>query len=199
MYTLGISTWFIGVVTTPILVAGTALNIDAVASGQSPTQIVCYETIYALSLIALGGTGGTLPLNVMMLRSKSKRLKTLAKICIGPSLFNINEPINFGTPIVFNPLLMLPMWINSITSPIIIWFAMKWGLLAIPGAAMTTGQVPAPIGYILITGDFRALLFYVGIFVLFWLTWLPFFKVFERNVLIEDAEEVSAGEFIEEV
>lgn len=188
LYTLGISTWFIGGVTTPILMAGTAANIAAVAAGEMPTQIVCYETIYALSLISLGGTGGTLPLNIMMLFSKSKRLKSLARICIGPSIFNINEPITFGTPIVFNPLLMLPMWINSITGPLIVWFAMKWNLLSIPAATMTTGQVPAPFGYIIITGDFRALLFYVLVFALFYITWLPFFKVYEKNVVAEELE-----------
>lgn len=181
LYTLGISTWFIGGVTTPILMAGTAANIAAAANGEVATSIVCYETIYALSLIALGGTGGTLPLNIMMLFSKSKRLKALGRVCLGPSIFNINEPITFGTPIVFNPLLMLPMWINSITAPIIIWFVMKATLLAVPAAAMTTGQVPAPFGYIIITGDFRALLFYVAIFALFWITWLPFFKVYEKR------------------
>lgn len=191
-YTLGISTWFIGAVTTPILMSGTAANIAAVGDHHAATYIVCYETIYALSLIALGGTGGTLPLNVMMLRSKSKRLKTLGRICIGPSMFNINEPLNFGIPIVFNPLLMLPMWINSIISPIIIWFAMKWSLLTIPGAAMTTGQFPAPIGYILITGDFRSLIFYVIVFALFWFTWVPFFKVYERKVINEEVEETTS-------
>lgn len=183
LYSLGISTWFIGGITTPILLAGTAANIAAVASGKAPTEVVCYETIYALSLISLGGTGGTLPLNIMMLLSKSKRLKALGKVCLGPSIFNINEPVNFGAPIVFNPLLMLPMWVNSITAPVLIWFAMKTSMLAIPAATLTTGQVPAPIGYILITGDFRAVIYYVIVFALFWFTWLPFFKVFEKNEL----------------
>ena len=51
LYTLGISTWFIGVVTTPILMAGTAANIEAVANGQPAQYIVCYETIYVLALV----------------------------------------------------------------------------------------------------------------------------------------------------
>ncbi|WP_461225724.1 PTS sugar transporter subunit IIC [Lacticaseibacillus suihuaensis] len=187
-FTLGISTWFIGAVTTPILMAGTAANIQAAAAGHAIPYIVCYESIYALSLIVLGGAGGTLPLNIMMLRSKSKRLRTLAKICLGPSLFNINEPIAFGTPIVFNPLLMPPMWINSILSAIIVWFAMKWHFLTIPSAALTTGQFPAPFGYIVITRDFRALLFYVLIFALLWLIWLPFFKVYEHNELAKEQD-----------
>ena len=141
LYTMGISTWFISAITTPILMSGTAANIAAVANGLPPENIVCYETVYALSLISLGGSGGTLPLNVLLMFSKTKKLKTLGRICIGSSIFNINEPLMFGTPVIFNPLLMLPAWINSIVGPIIIWIAMKIGWLAIPGAMMTSGQV----------------------------------------------------------
>ena len=185
LYTMGISTWFISAITTPILMSGTAANIAAVANGLPPENIVCYETVYALSLISLGGSGGTLPLNVLLMFSKTKKLKTLGRICIGSSIFNINEPLMFGTPVVFNPLLMLPAWINSIVGPIIIWIAMKIGWLAIPGAMMTSGQVPAPFGYILITGDFRALIFYVVLFVIYFMTWYPFFKVYEKQVVKE--------------
>lgn len=104
LYSMGISTWFLGTFTTPILMAGTAANLAQVAAGQTATNIVCYETIYLLSLMTLGGQGCTLTLNVHMLLSKSKRLKSLGKVCIGPSIFNINEPVVFGAPIVFNPI-----------------------------------------------------------------------------------------------
>lgn len=189
MYSLGISTWFVSAFTTPILMAGTAANVAAVAAGEIATSIVCYETIYVLSLVALGGTGCTLTLNVMMLFSKSKRLKTMGRISIGPSIFNINEPVVFGTPVVLNPLLMVPMWINSIVTPIIIWFAMSAGLLTVPAASVTTGQIPAPFGYIMVTGDFRALIFLVIIFALTWVIWSPFFKVYEKQVIAEEALE----------
>ena len=44
----------------------------------------------------MGGLGGTLPLNFLMLfKCKSKKLKTMGKICIGPSIFNINDPTWF--------------------------------------------------------------------------------------------------------
>ncbi|MEY8351801.1 PTS transporter subunit EIIC [Lachnospiraceae bacterium 54-53] len=191
LFSMGISTWFFGAVSTPILLAGTAANIAAAAAGAKPPYIVCYETIYALSLIPLGGTGATLPLNLMMMFSKSARLKTMGRIFIGPSIFNINEPITFGAPVVFNPLLMLPMWINSITGPVIIWFAMKLNALAVPAAAITTGQVPAPVAYLLITSDFRALIFYIILFIVYWVTWYPFFKVYEKKVIKEEREETN--------
>ena len=192
LYSMGISTWFLGTFTTPILMAGTAANLAQVAAGQTPTNIVCYETIYLLSLMTLGGQGCTLTLNVHMLLSKSKRLKSLGKVCIGPSIFNINEPVVFGAPIVFNPILMLPMWINTLVSAVIIWFVMSWGWLDVPAASVTTGQIPAPIGYIIVTGDWCAIIFWVLIFVVTFLIWKPFFKVYEKQVMKEEAEEEAA-------
>lgn len=192
LYSMGISTWFLGTFTTPILMAGTAANLAQVAAGQTATNIVCYETIYLLSLMTLGGQGCTLTLNVHMLLSKSKRLRSLGKVCIGPSIFNINEPVVFGAPIVFNPILMLPMWINTLVSAVIIWFVMSWGWLAVPAASVTTGQIPAPIGYIIVTGDWRAIIFWVLIFVVTFLIWKPFFKVYEKQVMKEEAEEEAA-------
>ena len=192
LYSMGISTWFLGTFTTPILMAGTAANLAQVAAGQTPTNIVCYETIYLLSLMTLGGQGCTLTLNVHMLLSKSKRLKSLGKVCIGPSIFNINEPVVFGAPIVFNPILMLPMWINTLVSAVIIWFVMSWGWLDVPAASVTTGQIPAPIGYIIVTGDWRAIIFWVLIFVVTFLIWKPFFKGYEKQVMKEEAEEEAA-------
>ena len=192
LYSMGISTWFLGTFTTPILMAGTAANLAQVAAGQTATNIVCYETIYLLSLMTLGGQGCTLTLNVHMLLSKSKRLKSLGKVCIGPSIFNINEPVVFGAPIVFNPILMLPMWINTLVSAVIIWFVMSWGWLAVPAASVTTGQIPAPIGYIIVTGDWRAIIFWVLIFVVTFLIWKPFFKVYEKQIMKKEAEEEAA-------
>lgn len=191
LYSMGISSWFVSAFTTPILMAGTALNVAAAAAGQEPTVIVCYETIYLLCFATLGGTGCTLPLNVMMMFSKSERLKTTGRICIAPSIFNINEPVVFGAPIVFNPLLMLPMWVNSIASALLTWFLMSAHLLKVPAASVTTGQIPAPIGYIMVTGDFRALLWLVVDFAMCWAIWWPFFKTYEKQVMAEEAAEAA--------
>lgn len=131
-YSMGISSWVFNAVTTPIFMVAIAENIEAVANGHAPLNIATSEAVFTAALITMGGRGGTLPLNVLMLRSKSKKLKTMGKICIGPSLFNINEPLMFGAPVVFNPLLMLPILINSITGPAVVWLTMHYGLLKIP-------------------------------------------------------------------
>ena len=101
LYSMGISSWLFGAVTTPIFLAGIQENINMVAQGLPATNIATSETVFTAALVTMGGMGATLALNVLMCFSKSKQLKTLGRIFIGPSIFNINEPIMFGAPVVF--------------------------------------------------------------------------------------------------
>lgn len=188
-YSIGVSNWLFTPLTTTIFMAGITANIDLVAQGLAPVNIVTYETVYTAGLITMGGMGATLTLNLLMLFSKSKSIKATGRICLLPSIFNINEPIVYGTPIVMNPLLMLPMWINSITAPIIVWTVMKTGLLNIPANMIQVGQIPAPFSTVMITEDLRGVIVYIVMFIIFLLTWYPFFKVFEKQELaLETAE-----------
>ena len=189
-YSMGISSWLFGAVTTPIYLAGIQANIDAVAAGLPATNIATSETVFVTALITMGGMGATLGLNVLMMWSKSKKLKTLGRIFIGPSLFNINEPIVFGAPIVFNPLLMVPMWLNAIVGPIIVYTIMSLGLLNIPCMLNQVGNVPVPISTVMITQDMRGILWAAVLFVVYIIIWYPFFKVYEKECL---EEELQAG------
>lgn len=165
LYSLGISAWSLNAIVKPILMAGISANAELALAGGSPIYIVTTETIFTTALVAMGGLGATLPLNILMLvKCKSKKLKTMGKICIGPSIFNINEPLVYGAPIVFNPLLMIPMWVNSIVGAIVVWFAMSLGFLNIPAGVNNISRIPAPICTWLTTDDFRA---FIWFFVLF--------------------------------
>ena len=65
----------------------------------------------------IGGVGCTLSLCLlMMFICKSSELKALGRACVVPGIFNINEPIIFGA-IAWNPLLMLPMWLQASSFP----------------------------------------------------------------------------------
>ena len=61
-----------------------------------------------------GGTGNTLALCVMGLFSKSEQLKAVSKAAIVPGLFNINEPVIFGYPIMYNPIMCIPFILNPV-------------------------------------------------------------------------------------
>ena len=172
------------------IIVGIAANIAAVEAGLAPMNIAINEAVFTAGLITMGGMGATLTLNLLMCFSKSKSLKTVGRLTILPSIFNINEPIMYSAPIVMNPLLMVPMWINSITGPLVVWFTMRSGLLNIPSKMIQVGQIPAPLSSVMITEDLRAVLVYVVLFILYLVTWYPFFKVYEKQRIAEEQNEL---------
>ena len=186
-YTLGISTWLWNALTTPIFMVAIQENIDAVAAGGVATNIVTSEAFFTMAFITMGGVCATLGLNILMCFSKSRQLKMLGRVFIAPSIFNINEPMMFGAPIVFNPILMLPAWINAIIGPTYVWILMSTGLLKIPSMMVQVGQIPAPASSVMITQDMRAILWWAVLLVIYTAVWYPFYKVFEKNKLAEEA------------
>ena len=90
------------------------------------------------ALTCCGGTGDTLPLCVMCLRSKSEQLRAVGKAGIIPGIFNINEPITFGVPIMYNPIMAIPYILTPLVSALVFYplfivlFGLnRWPLIAI--------------------------------------------------------------------
>ena len=189
-YGLGVSGWTFSGINNAISIPAQEANMAALAAGQAAQYINVTEIRSGIGLINMGGIGATLALNFMFLFSKSKKLKTLGKVCIGPGLFSINEPILYGAPIVFNPILMLPMVINSVIGSILVWIIFKGGMLAYPNVALPgVGTLPVIAGTVMLTGDFRGILWWVVCFAIYALVYYPFFKVFERETLEKEANE----------
>ena len=185
-FTLGVSPWVWGAVRTPVFAAAIAANIEAAAAGLQPQFIVTYEVMFTIGLLTLGGQGSPLPLIVMMLKSKSKKLRQFARVTVGPAIFNISEPIMYGLPIVFNPIMMIPMWINSVVGAVLLWFVFRLHLLNIPAVSLQTGSLPAPITTVMICQDWRGILWWVVFFALYAVIWYPFYKAYERQMVAEE-------------
>lgn len=66
----------------------------------------------------------------ILLFSKRADYKTVGKLGIGPGLFNINEPVMFGLPIVLNPLFIIPFIVAPLVTATIAYFATTLGLVA---------------------------------------------------------------------
>lgn len=197
-YSLGISGWTWSGPRNAIFIPAQALNVAAVAAGGTATLLTTSEVCNGIALCVLGGMGCTLAFNIWLLTSKSKKLKTLGKVCIGPSIFNINEPILFGAPMVFNPTLMLPMWICTFVNATIVWVVMKTGLLAIPTIQLAmVATIPAPISTVMFTGDFRGIIWWIICLAIDLAIYYPFFKTFEKSVLAKEEqveEKISVSE-----
>lgn len=61
-----------------------------------------------------GGSGATLPLILaILLFSKLRDQKEVARLSLAPGIFMINEPVLFGIPIVLNPIYIIPFVLNQ--------------------------------------------------------------------------------------
>lgn len=107
---------------TALLESGKQLTLDNGAKIMTPQVIDLF--------VKFGGTGLTLGLLVAgILAGKSKQMKQISKLSIVPGIFNINEPVIFGFPIVFNPLLLIPFMVAPIVSLIITYGAIAIGFM----------------------------------------------------------------------
>lgn len=186
LYTFGISSWVLYPVQIAITLPAIAQNQSAVAAGGSASHIYTSE---AVNLFLVGGGGATLSLCIMLaFMAKTPRLRMIGKASIIPSLFNINEPIVFGAPIAFNPILMIPMWINGLLGPIIVWFALSLGLVPIPYQPFQLWYVPTIIQSWIMTRSIAGILLVVFIFIVSWIVYLPFFKIYDKQAFAQDQE-----------
>lgn len=182
--------WFVGIhgasvtgtVRDPIALANIGANAQAYLAGQPLPYIFTYN--FWSYYIVLGGSGATLGLTLLYLRSKSKQLKGIGKVALLPAIFNINEPIIFGTPMVLNPVMFIPFVFVQGINGIVAYYAIKWGLVRADFATVPW-TTPAPIGAFLGTLDWRAVVLVFALLVLDIILYYPFFKVYERQ-LIED-------------
>lgn len=179
----------VGTVARPLWEIYLVKNADAVAAGSDSFPHVAPETFYQW-FIWIGGSGATLGLVLAMLFfSKSKYLKTLSRTCIVPGIFNINEPVVFGVPIVLNPILIIPFVITPLVTATLSYFATVAGFVT-PTYVMVPWTLPAPIGAYLSTGgDWRAIvLVLINISISFFI-YLPFFKMYDRKMAEAEKEQ----------
>ena len=186
LYTFGISTWVIYPITSAICLQGMGDNIAMVAAGEAAQFIHTSETT---NLFLLGGGGCTHALGIMMLFAKSKKLKIIGRSTIVPSLCNINEPLVFGAPIAFNPLLMVPMWIIGLVGPAVVYLALDMGLVPIPAQTMGFWYLPSPIVGYLVTQSISGVILVLVVFALSWTIYYPFFKVYDKQCVEEEQRE----------
>lgn len=143
----------------------------------------------------LGGSGATWPLVIYMLRSRSSQLRTVGKVALGPAIFNINEPVTFGVPMMLNPIMIIPFVLVPVTIVTInyIVFSLSW--VHVP-VVMQPFTVPIGLsGFIATGGDVRGSLlqfFDLGVSAIMY---YPFFKAWER-ILIAREEAATQTEEI---
>ena len=187
LWTAGIhgSNLVTGGIARPVLDTLMDQNRIALSAGQPLPNIV--TTQFFDIFHNMGGSGTTFSLAIMLLfLSKSKQLKEIGKLAIGPAFFNINEPILFGLPIVMNPILIIPFILAPLVTVMVTYLAMYSGLVAkVTGVALPWTTPPFISGF-LATNHWTGTAIQVVNFFITAAIYYPFFKLWDDKKLQEE-------------
>lgn len=145
------------------------------------------------AFITIGGSGAMLGVAIWLaFRARSAQLKELGKVEIIPAIFNINEPLIFGLPIVYNVDLFIPFICAPLASGIVAYLGIVSKLVPV---IRVQQPWPTPVGlsgFIATTSWQGGVLSIVCAIVAF-LVWYPFIKHYD-NTLLKQEQETAAAE-----
>lgn len=194
--------WFFGIhgsnvlenVSRNIFAQGLEINMANIANGLPATEIVS-KTFFDI-FVVMGGCGTTLCLLIaILIFSKRKSSRSLAKISFFPMIFNINEPMIFGLPVIFNPVLFIPFIATPLLCTIISYFALASGIVPLCTSPVEWTTPVFLSGYIA-TGSVRGGLLQLVNLIIGVMVYMPFIKLFDDEKTINMKEHVSLLEDI---
>lgn len=179
--------WFFGVhgstivggIMGPILQANSLANTAILESGKALTlenggHIVTQQ--FLDQFMTVTGAGMTIGIVLYMVAfARSAQFKQLGRLSLIPAFFNINEPIIFATPIVMNPIMVLPFILTPMVSGVITYFALYTGIVPLFTAVQVPWTTPPIISGFLVGGIRTAILQFVVLAIGFFI-YYPFVR-----------------------
>lgn len=160
------------------------LNQEALAAGEMLPTI--FAGGFLDNYMNLGGSGATLGLAIAMAISKSAHLRSIGRISVVPGIFNINEPILFGAPIIMNPILGIPFIMIPMLNVTIAYFATSMDLAG-RVVALVPWTTPGPLAAFLSTNfHFGSLFLALGLLVMSTLLYLPFLNIYSKSLIAQE-------------
>lgn len=172
------------------MVEAAQFNAAAMAASE-PLQWFPVSLFGAVAL--LGGTGNTWPLVLMGLRAKSEQIRAVSKASLVPGWFGINEPVAFGMPIMYNPILCIPYIINPLVIMALYIIGYETGII-IPAWISITALMPMGFGAYFGTLNIMNAVWVYLMLIPSGLIWYPFFKVYDNQLAKQEAEAKAAAQ-----
>ncbi|MBL1230218.1 PTS sugar transporter subunit IIC [Enterococcus sp. BWB1-3] len=176
--------WVIGIhgnqmvkpVREPLLLAAIAVNTEAFEAGKEIPNIITmpFWDMY----MSMGGSGVTIGLLIaVLLVSKREDMREITKLSLAPGIFNINEPVIFGMPIMLNPILAIPFIVTPLVTGTIGYIATSIGFAAKAVVMVPWPMPPIVNAYLATAGDMGAVLTQIICIIVSILIYLPFVKI----------------------
>ncbi|PYZ93368.1 PTS cellobiose transporter subunit IIC [Salipaludibacillus keqinensis] len=167
---------------TPVILS----NMQANADGANIPLAGEFNNAFVI----IGGSGATLGLVIFIaFLAKSQQLKVLGKASLVPGVFNINEPLIFGLPIVYNPFLAIPFFLAPMVTASLAYWAIK---LQIVQPVIAQMPWPSPIGigaFISTGGSILAVGMAIASAIIAFAIWFPFIKMYDQKLVKQEKGE----------
>lgn len=183
--------WFFGLhgqiivnsVLDPIWNTLSLQNYEAVVNHTDLPNIVTKQFMETFT-VGIGGTGMTLAVVIgILIIAKSKQLREVAKLAGPAGIFNVNEPVIFGLPIVMNPTILIPWIISPIVGVTIAYLSMKFGLVPMTTGVAVPWTVPIFFSGMLATNSLAGGILQLVILAVVLAIWTPFIKVMDIQAI----------------
>jgi PTS system cellobiose-specific IIC component len=179
--------WWFGVhgqsivngIVTSLLTANSMANAEMLKTAGAVTvtggaHVVTQQ--FLDSFIILSGSGITFGVVIAMLfAAKSEQYKNLGKMSIVPGLFNINEPVTFGFPIVLNPIMFVPFVCVPVLSALLVYGSIASGFLEPFSGALLPWSTPLILSGLMVAG-WKGALIQIVILTMSIVVYYPFFR-----------------------
>ncbi len=171
-------------IVAPIFLQYLAENMTAKGLGQPLPYVTAYG--FFTTFVNVGGTGATLALALVMWNSKEPGFRKISRISLPTQIFQINEPIFFGFPIVLNPIFMIPYILNALILTVGSYLLMHWNVIHKPFVNVPWTTPPIIGHYLVSGGDWKAAAWGGISIVIAMVVYYPFAKAGERQRLNAD-------------
>lgn len=175
--------WIVGIHGATIVTSFlTPIVLSNMAANQTGANLP-FAGEFNNSFVTIGGSGATLGMVIFIaFFAKSAQLGALGKAAIVPAFFNINEPILFGMPVVYNPYTAIPFFLAPMASMSVAYFAIKLHMVNPPIAQVAWPTPGGLSGFIGSGGDWRAAVLGVVCALVAFLIWYPFIKFYDGKL-----------------
>src|SRR5438128_9785437 len=154
----------------------------AAAGAHAPLPYVTANGFFS-TYVNVGGTGATIALALIMWNSKEPGYRKISRVSLPTQIFQINEPIFFGFPIVLNPIFMIPYVLNALILTTSTYLLMHWNVLHKPFVNVPWTTPPIIGQYLVSGGDWKAAAWGAVSIVIAMFVYFPFAKMAERQRL----------------
>ena len=166
-------------IVAPIFLQYLAANVEAVTAGRPLPYVTAYG--FFTNFVNVGGTGATIALALVLWNSKEPGFQKISRLSLPTQIFQINEPIFFGLPIVLNPIFMVPYVLNALILTTGSYLLMDWHVIHKPFVNIPWTTPPIIGHYLVSGGDWKAAIWGAVSIVIAMLVYFPFAKAAERQ------------------